>query len=119
MTFPEWIKPTLWGVACGAVAMAAVGFWELGWTTASSADRLASDRASSAVVSALVPFCVSKAEHDPDKAVLAKVLAEQSSYTRSDLVLKAGWATFGSKESSPNDALATACSDKLRTATAG
>jgi hypothetical protein len=56
---------------------------------------------------------VVKAQQDPDKAVLAKFQTEQSSYSRSDMVMKAGWATLGN-EKSPDNALAHACSDKLQ-----
>lgn len=112
MQIPVWTKPGIWGGVVGAAAMAIVGFSQLGWTTASSADRMATDRADSAVVAALVPFCVMKAQQDPDHATLAKFQAEESSYSRSDLVLKAGWATVGGSKD-PDNALARACSDKL------
>lgn len=112
MQIPVWIKPGIWGGVLGAVAMAIVGFSQLGWTTAGSAERLAQDRADTAVVAALVPFCVMKAEQDPDHTALAKFQAEESTYSRSELVLKAGWATVGGS-TAPNDALVRACSDKL------
>ena len=70
------------------------------------------------VVAALVPFCIAKAQQDPDKAVFAKFQAETSSYSRSDMVIKAGWATVGG-ETSPDNALARACSDKLSSAKTG
>ena len=113
MKLPIWLKPGLWGVVVGAIAISIVGFSQLGWTTAATAERLAQERADTAVVAALVPFCVAKAQQDPDKAVLTKFQAEQSSYSRSDMVMKAGWATLGN-EKSPDDALARACSDKLQ-----
>jgi hypothetical protein len=112
MKMPIWLKPGLWGAVAGAIAISIVGFSQLGWTTAATAERLAQERADTAVVAALVPFCVAKAQQDPDKAVLAKFQAEQSSYSRSDMVMKAGWATLGN-EKSPDDALAGACADKL------
>jgi hypothetical protein len=118
MQIPVWLKPGLWGAAAGAVAMTVVGFSQLGWYTGGSADRMAQDRAETAVVAALVPFCVAKAQQDPDRAVLVKFQAEQSSYSRSDLVMKAGWATLGSAKFGDN-ALARACSDKLHTPTTG
>jgi hypothetical protein len=118
MQIPVWLKPGLWGAAVGAVAMTAVGFSQLGWSTAGTADRMAQDRADTAVVAALVPFCVAKAQQEPDRAVLTKFQAEQSSYSRSDLVMKAGWATLGSAKFGDN-ALARACSDKLHTPTSG
>ena len=70
MKIPVWTKPALWGVVIGAIGMAIVGFSQLGWTTASNADQLAQSRADTAVISALVPFCVTKAQADPDKATL-------------------------------------------------
>jgi hypothetical protein len=107
-----WLKPRFWGALAGAIMMAIVGFSQLGWTTAKTAEQLAQKHAETAVVAALVPFCVAKAEQDPDKDALAKFQAETSAYTRGDLVMKAGWATLGN-EKSPDDALARACSDKL------
>ena len=115
MQIPVWLKPALWGAAAGAVAISIVGFSQLGWYTSSSADRMAQDRAEAAVVVALVPFCVTKAQQDPDHAVLAKFQSEQSSYSRSDLVMKAGWATLGSAKFGDN-ALARACSEQLHVA---
>jgi len=61
-----------------------------------------------------VPFCVAKAEAASEQTELAKLRAEQSSYSRSDLVTKAGWATLGVAKS-PDSALARACSAALYT----
>jgi hypothetical protein len=105
----------LWGAVAGALALAIIGFSQLGWTTSATAEKLAQERADTAVVAALVPFCVAKAQEDPDKTAFAKFRAETSSYSRSDMVTRAGWATVGD-EKSPNDALARACSDKLNNA---
>ena len=69
-------------------------------------------RADTAVVAALVPFCVAKAQTETQQAALASFQAEQSSYSRSDLVVKAGWATLGTAKS-PDSSLARACSAKL------
>ena len=113
MQIPVWTKPALWGAACGAIAMAIVGFSQLGWKTAGSADQLAQERADTAVVAALVPYCVAKAQTDSEQATLAKFRAEQSSYSRNDLVTKAGWATLGAAKY-PDNALARACSEKLQ-----
>jgi hypothetical protein len=118
MEIPVWVKPVLWGAFAGAIVMSTVGFSQLGWTTASTADHLAQDRADAAVVSALVPFCVIKAQQDPDLAVLTRFQTEQSSYSRGDIVTKAGWATVGGAKV-PDNALARACSDKLHTMKAG
>ena len=118
MEIPPWLKPGLWGAAIGAIGMATVGFTQLGWTTASTANQLAVERSDTAVVAALVPFCVAKAGQDPDQAVHARFLAEKSSYSRNDLVTKAGWATLPGM-TAPNADLARACSDKLRAVKSG
>jgi hypothetical protein len=112
MKIPVWLKPGLWGAASGAIIMAIVGFAQLGWKTAATAEQLAQERSDTAVVAALVPFCVAKAQVDTEQASLAKFRAEQSSFSRSDLVIKAGWASFG-VGGSPDSALARACSVKL------
>jgi hypothetical protein len=118
MELPSGLKPGLWGAAAGAIAMAVVGFSYLGWTTASTSEKLAQETADTAVVAALVPFCVVKAGADPNLSILTKVQAEQSSYSRSDIVMKAGWATLDGKTTG-SDALARACAEKLHVAKAG
>jgi hypothetical protein len=111
MEIPSGVKPGLWGAAAGAIAMAIVGFSYLGWTTEATSHKLAQDTADNAVISVLVPFCVTKAEADPNQTILTKFQAEQSSYSRSDIVMKAGWASLDGKTGS--DALARACAEKL------
>ncbi len=118
MEIPVGLKPGVWGAVAGAIAMSIVGFSQLGWTTASTSEALAHDTASKAVVTALVPFCVLNAHADPDATTLTKFQAEQSSYSRSDMVTKAGWASFDHK-TPPSDALARACAEKLLVAKAG
>jgi hypothetical protein len=112
MQTPQWFKPGFWGAVVGAAALAAFGFGQLGWKTASSSQRAAQEQTEAAVVTALVPFCVAKAQQDTDLAKLVKLRKEESSYTRRGMVSDAGWATvLGSTIPSPG--LADACSDKL------
>ena len=118
MELPSAVKPGLWGAAAGAIAMAVVGFSYLGWTTAATSQKLAQETADTAVVAALLPFCVTKAEKDPNLTILAKLQTEQSSYSRHDIVMKAGWATLGG-ETAGRDDLARACADKLHVAKPG
>jgi hypothetical protein len=113
MKAPEWLKPGIWGAVIGAIAISVVGFWQMGWTTSGAADRMAKDRADSAMVAALVPFCVANAERDPDQAKLAKVRSEGSPYTRDDLVSASGWATMPGA-TTPDRGLVHACSEKLQ-----
>jgi hypothetical protein len=118
MELPTTLKPGLLGAAAGAVAMAVIGFSYLGWSTAATSEKLARDTADTAVVAALVPFCVLKAQADPNSATLTKFQAEQTSWSRSEIVMKAGWATLDGT-TNVNDALARACADKLHVAKAG
>jgi hypothetical protein len=113
----EYIKPGLWGAFAGAVAMTIVGFWGLGWTTQVSAERLARDRADTAVVAVLAPFCVVNAKRDTETAKLATFRAEESSFKRAQLVTDAGWASLPGT-TSPNYSLASACAELLRGAKA-
>jgi hypothetical protein len=111
LTIPVWLKPALWGAFLGAIAMSIVGFSQLGWTTAGTAERQAQERADTAVVAALVPFCLEKAQHDPDVKKLATLRAENSSYSRNQLVSDAGWATLAGANADRN--LARECAEKL------
>jgi hypothetical protein len=114
MQVPVWVKPGVWGAVIGATAIVIVGFAEMGWRTGGTADRMATDRADAAVVTAFVPFCVSKAQQDTDATKLVKLGSETSSYGRRQIVMDSGWATMLGM-TSPDNALATACSDKLQT----
>ena len=49
--FPS-LKPGIWGAVIGAAAISVVGFSSLGWTLGSTADRMAKERAQTAVVTA-------------------------------------------------------------------
>ena len=112
MRSAAFVKPALWGVVAGAVIMSFVGFRLLGWTTAGSAERAATERAGGAVVTALGPFCVAKAQQDADATKRTKLRAEESSYTRAQLVQAAGWATMPGATAT-DDALARACAETL------
>jgi hypothetical protein len=113
MKAPVWVKPGLWGCVVGAIAISIVGFGQMGWISGGTADRMATERANAAVVAAFVPFCVAKAQQDTDKAKLVKLGGETSSYSRRQIVIDAGWATMLGMPS-PDNALASACSDKLQ-----
>ena len=115
MKLPVQLKPALWGAAAGAVAIMIVGFGSMGWKTGSSAAQMAKTEASEAVVTAMVPFCIAKAKMDSNGGSMTKFRAETSSYARTQMVQTAGWATLGAA-TTPDYALATACSDKLFTA---
>ena len=107
-----WLQPALYGAACGAIAVAVVGFQWGGWVTGGYAKTMASTEASAAVVEVLTPLCLDLAKRDPDYASKLVELKKASSYTRSDLVEKAGWgAVLGTVET--NKVINRTCADKL------
>lgn len=112
MQVPPWVKPGCWGAVLGAAALAVVGFGQLGWHTAGSAQQSAQEHADAAVVAALVPFCVAKAQQDTDPTKLVKLRNEELSYTRRSMVSDDGWATMPGA-TAPDPALADACSQVL------
>jgi hypothetical protein len=108
MQAPVWIKPALWGAVCGAAALAFVGFSWGGWQTQAGASKMAAVEMSSAVAAALTPYCLERSKADPASAKIMADLKAAGSYSRGDVISKAGWATpLGSTE--PNSALAQAC----------
>ena len=88
MKTPEWLKPGIYGAACGAIALAVVGFSWGGWVTGGTAQRMAAEQSQ------------------------ADVVAAASSWERGDMVIKHGWATMpGTPEG--NRLVARACADKI------
>src|SRR5918994_5806744 len=88
MKVPEWVKPAAWGAIGGAIAAIIIGFAWGGWVTGGTALVMAEASAQVAVVQALTPLCVVKAEQQPEKLVSLK---EESSYQRENFVIEAGW----------------------------
>ena len=110
--FPR-LKPTAWGVVLGAGAMAFIGFSQLGWTLGSTAERIASERAQTAVVAALAPICVERFRQQADApAKLAQLNKVFSVSDRRSFIEKGGWATIAGSDM-PNSAVATACAEQL------
>ena len=111
MQTPEWLKPGLYGAACGAVALAVIGFSWGGWITGGTARTMAADQSKAEVVTALSLICVDQSKRDPQLvervALLSRLVLE-----RGDLVLKNGWATMpGTTEG--NSQVAKDCADKI------
>ena len=112
MQTPEWLKPALYGAACGAVALAVVGFSWGGWVTGGTARAMAADQSKTDVVTALSLICVDQSKRDPQLAERMTALKAASSWSRSDLVRKNGWATMpGTTE--PNSQVARECAEKV------
>ena len=112
MNIPEWLKPALYGAAAGAVALAIVGFSWGGWVTGGTAKQMASKQARLEVVAALAPICVAQSKQDPQLVGTLALLKEAGSYQRSDMLMKAGWATMPGS-SDPNRDVARACMETL------
>ena len=111
------LKPALWGAVVGAVGIAVVGFSTLGWTLASTADRMANERAEVAVVAVLTPVCVAKFEAQADAATkLVEFKKVSTSWDQSSFIEKGGWATMPGS-ATPNSAVAHACAEKLGSVT--
>ena len=109
----SWLKPAIWGVVGGAVATMIIGFSWGGWTTASSAERMAAERSNSTLVVALTPSCVASFLQQPGApAKLVEFQKIDSSWEQRQFIEKSGWATpQGGTE--PNSALATSCAEAL------
>ena len=111
---PQWFKPAFVGALIGAIALAIVGFSQLGWVTAGTAENMAAKQAQAAVVKALTPVCVARAQTDPETAPkLQELKAVTSKWDRRSFVEKAGWANMPGEETSNRD-LAEACAQALK-----
>jgi hypothetical protein len=107
------IKAAGWGALAGAVACAVVGFTSLGWTLGSTAERLANERVDAAVVNALSPICVAKFRQQAEFAAKLAEFNKASSWDRSALIQKGGWATTPGSDTATTAAVASACAEKL------
>jgi hypothetical protein len=106
------LKPALWGAVAGAVAISVIGFSSMGWTLGSTAERMAADRAESAVVSVLAPICVEKFQQQANSAAKLIEFKKAASWDQRALIERGGWATTPGTEKM-NSAVASACVDKL------
>lgn len=106
------VKSALWGAAAGAIALAVVGSWWPGWMFTANAEKMAAERASSAVVAALAPICVARVQALPDAAAIIAKMKDVPHWDRGDAVAKTGAATLpGMKE--PHSEVAKACAELL------
>jgi hypothetical protein len=104
MNVPESVQPAVWGAIGGAIAAMVIGFVWGGWVTGGTAGKMEMASAEAAIVLAFTPLCVAKAEQQPDQLVLLK---KESSWSRDDFVVKAGWVDNVSEEY--RGAVAEAC----------
>jgi len=117
MKLPVETKPALWGFAAGAAALAIVGFSWGGWVTGGKAEAAAHNRAQTAVVEALAPFCVAKFQQSADAEANLAEFKKVDSWSQGRFVEKGGWATLpGSDESRQVTSVANACATLLGSA---
>jgi hypothetical protein len=112
MNIPQWCKPAFWGIAIGAVGIMILGFAWWGWVLGSTAERMANERAGTAVTAILVPICVERFMGQTDAAAKLTAFQKTASWQQSQLIEKGGWATMaGNKD--PNTAVARMCAQQL------
>jgi len=84
----------------------------MGWMLGGTAERMAADRAESAVVGVLTPICVEKFQQQTDLAAKLIEFKKAASWDQRALIEKGGWATTPGSEKT-NSAVASACAEKL------
>jgi hypothetical protein len=90
------LKRLLQGAAAGAVATMIVGFNWGGWTLGSTVERVAKERADSAVVASLAPICVDQFRQAANaSANLSEFNKISYAWDRGTFVEKGGWALAG------------------------
>jgi hypothetical protein len=105
----------LQGAAVGAAATMIIGFNWGGWALGSAVDKVAKDRADSAVVVALAPICVDRFRQAANATENLSELSKISyAWDRGTFVEKGGWATMPGAPS-PDAAVARACADMIGT----
>lgn len=115
MNTPEWLKPGIYGVVIGAVAISAIGFSWGGWMTGSGASKMATDLSHKNVIAALVPVCLERSRTDPESLAKLATIQAASTYQRRDALLLTGWATLPGSNAPDRD-LAQACVTGLQLA---
>ncbi len=107
-----WLKPAVWGVVVGAAVTMIVGFSWMGWVGGGTAERMAVERANSAVIVALTPSCVASFMQQPNAVAKLAEFRKIDSWKQRQFVEEGGWATpRGDK--TPNSGVATACAEQL------
>ena len=105
-------KPGIWGAVIGAAAISVVGFSTFVWTLGSTAERMATERAQTAVVGVLTPICVEKFQHQADASAKLIEFNKVPSWDRRSIIEKGGWATPPGSDTA-NSAVVTACAEQL------
>jgi hypothetical protein len=112
MKFPPSLKPGIWGAVIGAAVISVLGFSLFGWTLDSTAEKMAKERALTAVVEVLAPICAERFQQQADAPAKLKEFGKASTWDRRSIIEKGGWATVPGTDTS-NSAVVTACAERL------
>ncbi len=107
----ESITRLVQGAIAGAVATAVVGFTWGGWTLASTAEKMASERVNTALVTAYTPVCVQNYRNNATEEQRT-AFKDARSWNRDDVIEKAGFATTPGSDA-PNAQIADECAKEL------
>ena len=112
-SMPPTLKAAIIGAVIGAAGVGFLGFAVAGWTTHSSAEGLAKQRAHAAVVDALAPICADNFRTDADAAKHLADLGKTEPALQGNFIAQGGWAKM---PGSPDDAdVAKACATMVNT----
>jgi len=107
------LKRLLQGAAAGAVVAIVVGFNWGGWTLGSTVEKVAKERADSAVVAVLAPICVAQFRQAANaSANLGELNKFSYAWDRDAFVEKGGWAIMPGSDTA-NLAVAKVCAETL------
>jgi hypothetical protein len=106
-------KRLLQGAAAGAVVVMIVGFNWGGWMLESTVEKLAQERADTAVVAALAPICVAQFRQAANASVnLTELNKINYAWDRGTYIEKGGWAIMPGGEEA-DSAVVRACAETL------
>jgi hypothetical protein len=89
-----------------------LGFTIFGWAFGGTAERMAKERAQTAVVEVLAPICVERFKQQADAPTKLTEFDKASSWDRRSIIEKGGWGTPPGT-ATPNSAVANACAERL------
>jgi hypothetical protein len=99
------------GAIGGAVVTMVIGFQWGGWLLGSTAANQVREAEQASIVRVLAPICVDRFQHAADAGANLAALQKADSWSRDDIITKAGWTTFPGSE--PDRKVAQACANLL------
>ena len=112
MILPKDTKPLIWGAIGGAVLCMALGFTWGGWVTGATARKEVTVARHDGTVAALAPICAERFRSQADGQTKLAELAKASSWERSGIVERGGYALMPGGGTSNSD-VARACAELL------